>query len=131
MLDVSCGAGGDLMSLAKLAGPDGGVAGALSLPIACLLGDAEYLTFADNTFHACLAERVFHHWDDAYYAPGEMAWVTLSGAGIVVSDPDRETLKMETADPSLTQVVVDVHVKPVAQGALGRKQYVMFCEAGH
>lgn len=103
-LDVGCGAGEVCVELAALVGARGRVAGvdlsaamieaarhtvatsgrAIELQTASIYE----LPFADGTFDAVRAERVFQHLHDPEAALREMMRVTKAGGRVLASDPD-------------------------------------------
>lgn len=103
ILDVGCGTGDDVLSLAELVGKTGSVVGVDSsekmieeskkrsnlrggkLSIELHVGNAHHLDFADNTFDCSRAERLLMHVDDPI---AEMARVTKPGGHIVIFDLD-------------------------------------------
>jgi ubiquinone/menaquinone biosynthesis C-methylase UbiE len=135
VLDVGCGTGDDLRQLADLVGSSGRAVGLDSsetmlqqarsrcagLPVECHLGDAAQLPFADGTFDACRADRVFQHLEDPTQALRELARVARVGARIVVSDPDWDTLVIDSADRELTRRIVAFRSDQVRNGWMGRQ----------
>ena len=95
ILDVGCGIGDAVQTLALLVGDTGRVVGldnsalmieearkrtdGVSLPVDFRVGDAQQLTFADQTFDGCRADRVFMYLDDPRRALTEMIRVARSG----------------------------------------------------
>jgi ubiquinone/menaquinone biosynthesis C-methylase UbiE len=123
VLDVGCGSGNDTRAIASLLGPKGLVVGTdaswtmineaqnrnrgISLPIGYCVSNAHNLGFADNTFDACRADRVFQHLEDPQQALVEMIRVTRPGARILVVDPDHETLVIDSPDRVTTRKIIN------------------------
>src|SRR6266581_4620497 len=112
VLDVGCGAGDDLRSLAQLVGPTGRVVGVdnsetmlqearertRGLPVECHTGDAHHLDFAADSFDSCRAERVLQHVEEPFQAFAEFVRVVRPGCRVVVADPDYGTLMVDATD---------------------------------
>lgn len=143
LLDVGCGTGDDVRTLAQLVGRTGRVVGvdhsatmiaearkraeSLNLPVEYQVGDAQHLAFADNTFDGCRAERVFMHVENPQQTLAEMIRVTRSGGRIVALDPDFETLVIDAADRRLTRRIVNFVCDRVARnGWIGRQRPALF-----
>src|SRR5262245_20920210 len=89
-LDLGCGTGDDLRSLAALVGPTGRVVGVdvsetmiaqarartAGMPVDCHVGDAYQLDFAAGTFDASRADRVLQHLERPRDAFAELVRVT-------------------------------------------------------
>jgi ubiquinone/menaquinone biosynthesis C-methylase UbiE len=135
VLDVGCGAGDDLRQLAELVGSSGRAVGLDSsetmlqqarsrcagMPVEYHLGDAAQLPFADGTFDACRADRVFQHLDDPLQAMKELVRVVRVGGRVVVSDPDWGTLVIDAADRELTRRIVAFRSDQLRSGWIGRQ----------
>jgi len=93
-LDVGCGTGDDLSSLAAVVGPSGRVVGVdrseelvaearsrtrHSSSVEVLVGDAQALPFSDDEFSAARVERVLMRLDEPRALLGELARVTRPG----------------------------------------------------
>ena len=104
VLDVGCGAGDVCVELAGRVGPSGRVCGVdvseamvaaaraaadkAGREVDLRVASAYSLPFADASFDAVRAERVFQHLDDPARALAEMVRVTRPGGRILVFDPD-------------------------------------------
>jgi SAM-dependent methyltransferase len=135
VLDVGCGAGDDLGSLAELVGPTGRVVGVdnsetmlrearertQGLPVECHIGDAHHLDFAPDTFDGCRAERVFQHLENPLQAFAELVRVARPGARVVVADPDWGTLVVDAMDRTLTRRILTFRCEMTRNGWMGRQ----------
>jgi ubiquinone/menaquinone biosynthesis C-methylase UbiE len=135
VLDVGCGAGDDLRSLAELVGPTGRVVGVdnsetmlheasertQGLPVECHVGDAHRLEFAADTFDGCRAERVFQHLERPTEAFAELVRVVRPGGWVVVGDPDFGTLVVDATQRNLTQRILTFRCEMVRNGWIGRQ----------
>jgi ubiquinone/menaquinone biosynthesis C-methylase UbiE len=118
-LDVGCGTGTDLRSLAALVGPSGRVVGVdisetmiaqarastKGLPVECYVGGAHGLDFESGTFDASRADRVFMHLERPRDAFAELVRVTRPGGRVVVSEPDWDTLVVDASDKVVTRAI--------------------------
>jgi ubiquinone/menaquinone biosynthesis C-methylase UbiE len=144
-LDVGCGSGEDARAIAGRF-PGVSVTGldasedkirearsttlGLPRPVDFRVGDAYALPFWDETFDACLADRVFHHLVDPPKALSEMARVARPGGRVVVSDTDYESLVVEAPDLALTRRILAHHADRMESGRVGRQLRGLFLEAG-
>lgn len=126
LLDVGCGTGDDVRTLAQIVGSTGRVVGVdtsetmvsearkraegLNLPVEYYVGDAQQLDFPANTFDGCRAERVLQHVAHPRQALAEMVRVARPGGRIVVLDPDFETLIIDAEDRALTRKLLNFFV---------------------
>jgi ubiquinone/menaquinone biosynthesis C-methylase UbiE len=146
LLDVGCGPGDDVRTLAQLVGSSGRVVGVDSsetmvnaarqraieahLPVDYFVSDAQQLNFAENTFDGCRAERVFVHVENPRQALAEMLRVSRPGARIVVLDPDFETLVIDAENRAVTRRVLNFTCdRRIRNGWLGRQLPRLFKEA--
>ncbi|MDM9379428.1 class I SAM-dependent methyltransferase [Chlorogloeopsis sp. ULAP01] len=146
ILDVGCGIGDDVRSLAVKVGNAGEVVGIdrsetmvkeaqsrsanLGLPVAYYVGDAEKLDFPDHTFDGCRSDRTFQHLLNPRQALAEIVRVTRSGGRVVVSEPDWETLVIDTGDRALTRKILNFHCDSCVNGWIGRQLPALFQEVG-
>jgi ubiquinone/menaquinone biosynthesis C-methylase UbiE len=148
VLDVGCGTGEDVVSLAKMVGEKGRAVGidnsktmvseakkrakdCGALNARFHLGSAERIDFDNNSFDSCRSDRVFQHLSIPEKALSEMIRVARKGSGrIVVVDPDWETLVIDSEDKELTRKIVNLHCDAMKNPWSGRKLYSMFKRAG-
>ena len=135
VLDVGCGAGDDLRSLAQLVGPTGRVVGVdnsetmlqearertRGLPVECHTGDAHHLDFAADSFDSCRAERVLQHVEDPFQAFAELVRVVRPGGRVVVADPDYGTVMVDATHRALTQHILAFPCEMTRNGWIGRQ----------
>jgi ubiquinone/menaquinone biosynthesis C-methylase UbiE len=146
VLDVGCGTGDDAREIAGLVGPQGKVVGVdrseamvdesrkrasgSGLPVEFVLGDAYHLQFADQSFDRARADRVFVHLEDPAAALAEMARVLRPGGRIVVSDPDVDTIYVDSPYRDTTRRVFHSCADRAGSGLVGRALPRMFEQAG-
>jgi ubiquinone/menaquinone biosynthesis C-methylase UbiE len=146
VIDVGCGASDDVLAMARLVGPSGRTVGmdasekmieesrrrskGLSLPVEFIAGDAHNLDFADGTYDAARADRVFQHLEDPEKALAELIRVTRPGGRIVVTDPDWGALLVDGPDRETTQAVLDEIVASIRNPWMGRQLLGIFQRAG-
>src|SRR5579883_254068 len=145
-IDVGCGTGDAVRELADLAGPQGRALGVdlseamiaearqrhgdSSSPIEFKVADARQLGFPDNHFDGCTAERLFVHLDEPARAIAEMARITRPGARIVISEPDLDTMAIDTADRTAVRAVCRAFADQVRNGLAGRQLYRLMLDGG-
>jgi ubiquinone/menaquinone biosynthesis C-methylase UbiE len=147
VLDVGCGPGDDVRAIARLVGAQGKVIGVdcdyqMIAEAWRRLGprydkrnvefkvcDAHSLPFDADSFDVCYSDRLFQHLANPALALSEMIRVVVSGAGLVVSDPDWETLTIDVAERSITRRIVQfVADHFVRNGWMGRQLHRLFKE---
>jgi ubiquinone/menaquinone biosynthesis C-methylase UbiE len=146
VIDVGCGAGDDVLAMARFVGPNGRVVGmdasetmieesrrrssGLGLPVEFVAGDAHNLDFAVGSFDAARADRVFQHLKDPEKALAELVRITRPGGRIVVTDPDWGALIVDGPDRETTQAVLDEIVASIRNPWMGRRLLGLFQRAG-
>ena len=149
ILDVGCGTGDDVLSLAELVGKTGCVVGVDSsenmieeakkrsklrggnkISIELHVGNAHHLDFADNTFDCSRAERLLMHVDDPSKVIAEMAKVTKPGGHIVIFDLDWGGVIINHNDRTLTRKVIHLMCDSIRNGWIGRQLPSLFKQAG-
>lgn len=146
VLDVGCGPGDDIREIARTIGSGGRAVGVDcdyqmiaeawrrqdAVPpenVEFRLADAHALPFADGTFDACRGDRVFQHLTDPALALREMMRVARSGASLVVSEPDWETLTIDATDRAITRRIIHfIADRSVRHGWIGRQLPRLFKE---
>ena len=122
LLDVGCGTGEDVQTLARMVGGTGRAVGidssetmiaearkraeGLNLPVEYSVGEAQQLGFPANTFDGCRAERLFQHVANPAHVLAEMVLVTRPGGWLVVLDPDFETVVLDGVERGVTRKVL-------------------------
>ena len=145
LLDVGCGVGDEVRAMARLTGATGKAVGldnsqvmiaeatkrseGSGLSVEFLMGDAEYLEFASESFDGCRSERTFMYLD-AGKALGEMIRVTKPGGMVVVFDLDHEAISIDSSRPTLTRKLVQFLSDNHRNGIVGRQLRRLFQERG-
>ena len=121
VLDVGCGAGDDLLSLANMVGPSGRVTGIDNSQVMVETaqrrsehldwvkaerGDGNAIPFPDSSFDACRADRVFIHLQEPEMALDEMLRVLRPGGRILIADPEYDSLMLDAQPAEITRAVV-------------------------
>lgn len=146
ILDVGCGTGEDAVVLARLVAPGGRVIGVdgsrgmiatarlraegCGLPVEFQVGDAHRLAFADDSFDASRADRIFMHLDSPADALREMIRVTRRGGPVLVYEVDFETVAVDMPDRALTRKLLNIYCDGFRNGWLGRRVPELCREAG-
>lgn len=154
VLEIGCGTGVDLASLAGKLGPSGKAVGldaslhlliqtrnraqnneAVRAPMPLFCADAHDLPFADATFDGCRADRILQHLEDPLGALRELGRVCRPEGRVVVSEPDWDSLVIDVGSNSdeerrLTRRVRDVRADAVRHGAIGSRLPRLFRTAG-
>jgi ubiquinone/menaquinone biosynthesis C-methylase UbiE len=147
VLEVGCGGGDDVCTLARRVGPSGHVLGidasplavaeatrraeGRNLPVAFRVGDAFALELEDGAVDRCRAERLLMH---AHGEPaavvGELTRVLRPNGRLVVFDLDWDTLAIDGAEQELTRRVVRSYSDGVPNGCVGRALPRLLRDAG-
>lgn len=147
VIDVGCGTGEDVLSLADHVGADGEVMGIDRSPTLIaeartrcaetdratfLIGDALRLGFGTDAVDGCRTDRVLQHLPEPARAIAEMCRVTRPGGRVTLSEPDWRTftLSVPSVDEALTEAVTDERWSGVRRPAIGSSLYVYAREAG-
>jgi ubiquinone/menaquinone biosynthesis C-methylase UbiE len=146
VLDVGCGTGDDARTMARRVAPGGGVVGVdgsqsmiavarqraegCGLPVEFQVADAQQLPFADDSFDASRADRIFMHLETPAQALREMMRVTRPGGRILVYEVDFETVTVDLPDRGRTRKIVNAWCDSFRNGWLGRHIPALFREAG-
>lgn len=144
-LDVGCGTGDDLSSLAAVVGPSGRVVGVDrsgdlvaearsrtrgSPGVEVFVGDAQALPFSVDEFSAARVERVLMHVDEPRAVLGELARVTRPGGRVVVTEPDWDTLIVDSDDLGMARRVARAHAERIRHPDIGRRLIRLASQAG-
>jgi ubiquinone/menaquinone biosynthesis C-methylase UbiE len=146
VLDVGCGTGEDARAMANLVAPGGRVVGidgsqtmiamarqrseGRDLPVEFATDDAHRLDFADDSFDASRADRIFMHLDEPAQALREMMRVTRPGGRVLVYEVDFETTTVDLPDRARTRKVIQTWCDGFRNGWLGRHVPELFRAAG-
>lgn len=146
ILDVGCGTGGDVRSMAELVGANGSVVGVdnsatmlttarersigFAYPVDFQQADVLHLPFADATFDGVRSERVFQHLADRRAALVEMRRVTKPGGRIVVVDADLGMTAVTSTNRLLNRRVLTFLDDDTRNGWSGRELAGLFHQAG-
>lgn len=146
ILDVGCGTGEDVITLAHKVGFTGEVVGIdksetmitrarnlanrIELPVKFHINDAHSLEFAGNVFDGCRADRTFQYLKNPEKALAEMVRVAKSGASIVVSEPDWGTLVIDNPHKELTRKILNFGCDTTPNGWIGRHLPSLFKRCG-
>lgn len=144
VLDVGCGTGDDVRSIAALVGDDGFVAGTDSShamiaaarargvpkPAAFYTASAAQLPFEDASFDAARAERVLQHVADPSAALRELRRVVRPGGSLLLIDQDWDSLSVAGADRDVTRRILHAFADALANGTAGRDARARLRAAG-
>ncbi|HZV72551.1 MAG TPA: methyltransferase domain-containing protein [Conexibacter sp.] len=147
VLEVGCGTGDDVCTIARRVGATGHVLGidasplviaeatrrsqSRNLPVEFRVGDALALDLPAESVDRCRAERLLMH---AHAEPativGELTRVLRANGRLVVFDLDWDTLAIDGAEQELTRRIVRSYSDGVANGCVGRTLPRLLRDAG-
>jgi ubiquinone/menaquinone biosynthesis C-methylase UbiE len=146
ILDVGCGTGEDARMMAQRVAPGGRVvavdgsqsmiaaarqrAEGCAAPVEFQVADAHSLPFADDSFDASRADRMFMHLESPARALDEMLRVTRPGGRVLVYEVDFETFTVDVPDRPRTRKIVNLWCDGFRNGWLGRHIPALFRDAG-
>ncbi|MGI5233397.1 methyltransferase domain-containing protein [Actinoallomurus sp. CA-142502] len=146
VLDIGCGPGTDLASLAEAVTPDGAVIGvdrdqkmidaardrtAGRTTVNICLGDAHDLPLADGTADRARTDRVLQHVADPVRALDDMRRVLRPGGRLVMGEPDWNTLAIDHPDDDLSLAYTrHVAEKVIKNAGIGRRLARLATDAG-
>lgn len=143
VLDAGCGTGVDAAKMAEKVGESGHVYGIdfshemimaarervkSPLPITFQQGSIYQLDFEDNYFDRSRSDKTFQHLHNPKAALKELLRVTKSGGKIIISDPDHDSLIIDTPFADITHRFVRFRSEQMAQGGIAHQLYVLFKE---
>lgn len=145
-LDVGCGTGDDVCTLAAQVAPNGLVvgidtdpkmveeatrrAGSLDLPAEFRVADVYALPFEDAYFDGSRADRTFLHLAEPAKALSEMARTLKPGGMIAIQDRDIGTRTIDAPDRELTRKITNFWCDSFLGGWIGRSLPRLLEEAG-
>lgn len=136
VLDVGCGTGDDLRSLAEIVGPEGRVVGidvseqlvaearrrTRDHPaVEVVAADAHAMPFGVGEFSATRADRVLMHVEDPAAVLSQMVGSTRAGGRIVIIEPDWDTLTIDSDDLAIARRVVRAQADTIRHPDIGRR----------
>jgi ubiquinone/menaquinone biosynthesis C-methylase UbiE len=147
VLEVGCGAGEDVRTIARRVGPTGRVIGVDASPaivaeatrraegrklaVEFRVGDALALDLPDACVDRCRMERVLMHVEgDPAACVGEVARVLRPGGRVTVFDFDWDALVIDGAERELTRRIVRSYSDGVRNGGVGRTLPRLLRDAG-
>jgi ubiquinone/menaquinone biosynthesis C-methylase UbiE len=147
VIDVGCGTGDDVRTMAQRVGMSGRVVGfdnsevmiteakkrseSLGLPVQFQAGSVFKLPYGDDTFHAARADRMFQHLSNPKAALQEMVRVTRPTGTVGVLDPDWGTLVVDSPDRTMTrQIFSESQDDTPTNPWMGRQLYALLDDAG-
>ncbi|MHB1423372.1 MAG: methyltransferase domain-containing protein [Gemmataceae bacterium] len=146
VLEVGCGTGADARTMAEQVAPGGKVvavdgsqsmialarqrAEGSALPVEFQVADAHRLPFADDSFDASRADRIFMHLESPAQALSEMLRVTRPGGRVLIYEVDFETVTVDMPDRQRTRKIVNIWCDGFRNGWLGRHIPALFRAAG-
>ncbi|MEV6924842.1 methyltransferase domain-containing protein [Dactylosporangium sp. NPDC051485] len=146
VLDVGCGPGTDLPSLASAVGDAGTVIGVDRDPVMVeraqqrtaahsrvevRAGDAHALPLGDASIDRARADRVFQHLADPAQALAELRRVVRPGGLVALADPDWDTLVIDDTDTATSRAYTRYITSSVVRNAaIGRQLARLLDDAG-
>ncbi len=144
VIDVGCGTGDDVRTIAEIVGERGHVIGvdssaamiaearARGVPpnVEFVQAPAEALPFEPASFDACRAERVFQHLSDPESAAAELRRVLRIEGKALLLDPDWETLMIGGADVDITRRMTRAFADSMTSPLAGRNALRVLRRAG-
>jgi SAM-dependent methyltransferase len=95
-----------------------------------LVGDAQALPFSENEFSAARVERVLMHVDEPRAVLRELARVTRPAGRVVVTEPDWDTLIVDSDDLGMARRVARAHAERIRHPDIGRRLTRLASQAG-
>jgi ubiquinone/menaquinone biosynthesis C-methylase UbiE len=145
VLDLGCGSGIDVITLADRVGPNGQVVGLdhdkdmlkqasqncldanLMSDYLFVQGSADYLPFKSDLFASCRSERLFMHLSQPDQTLSELLRVTEPSGHIVIIDTDWASLSIDSTLPGTERTLSNYRISHVLKnGYSGRSLYRQF-----
>lgn len=101
-----------------------------SAPVEYQVADAHCLPFADDSFEASRADRIFMHLESPARALAEMLRVTRPDGRVLVYEVDFETLTLDLPDRERARRIINTWCDGFRNGWLGRHVPALFRAAG-
>jgi ubiquinone/menaquinone biosynthesis C-methylase UbiE len=146
VLDAGCGTGDALLALADVVGDDGRVVGVdvssalvaearertagRSSVVDVVQADLHALPFGAASFTGCRTERVLLHVEDPARAVAELARVARPGGRVVVTEPDWDTLIIDSDDLAMARRVARAAADRILQPDVARRLPRLAARAG-
>lgn len=136
VLDVGCGTGDDVATMAGMVSPGGSAVGVDSsaamvsesirrhgrvLGASFQVANAEELPLESGSFDGCRAERTLQHVGDPDRVVAEMTRVLKPGGRVALIEPDWEGLLLEGSDPDLSAMIWRSRLSTYRQPRIGRR----------
>lgn len=143
VLDVGCGAGHEAVNLAArgvvAVGADLSMdmvlaarsrAAAEKQWVAVAQADCHALPFAAGAFDGCRIERVLQHIESPERVLAECRRVIRPGGGIVIFEPDWESLTFDSAQTAISAAITSVNAMAHRHPAAGKELASLLADAG-
>jgi ubiquinone/menaquinone biosynthesis C-methylase UbiE len=146
VLDAGCGIGFDAMQMSLQVGESGHVFGVdisqemidtaksnaanLELPLTFRNGNIYQLEFQDDFFDRCRVDHAFQHLSDPKAALIELIRVTKPGGKIIITDPDHDSLIIDTPFADVNHRFIRFRSDHMPQGGIAHQLYGYFKELG-
>lgn len=146
VLDAGCGIGFDAIKMSQEVGETGLVFGVdisqemintaklnaahLELPLTFQIGNIYKLEFEDDFFDRCRVDHTFQHLSDPKAALIELIRVTKPGGKIIITDPDHDSLIIDTPLADVNHRFIRFRSDHMPQGGIAHQLYGTFKELG-